>query len=124
MAEYPNRSDLRNPAQLAAKAAPGQTYGEAGKQIAAQRVVPMGAPPTETGMARSAQQQAQPDMGVFDRPTERPNEPITMGLGTPMMPAQQLPRFDPVLEELLTLSKMYPNPDLDALISSMQFGGI
>jgi hypothetical protein len=41
-----------------------------------------------------------------------------------MMPAQQLPRFDPVLEELLTLSKMYPNPDLDALISSMQFGGI
>jgi len=75
-------------------------------------------------MARSVQQQAEPDMGAFDRPTERPNEPITMGLGTPMMPAQQLPRFDPVLEELLTLSKMYPNPDLDALISSMQFGGI
>jgi hypothetical protein len=35
--QYPNRSDLRNPSKkLAAKAAPGQTYGEAGKQIAAQ----------------------------------------------------------------------------------------
>lgn len=125
MAEYPNRSDLRNPAKLAAKAAPGQTYGEAGKQIAAQRAVPMGTPPTEQGgMAQRTSAPAPEQPMAFDRPTERPNEPITMGLAS-MGPqsAQQIPRFDPVLEELLTLSKMYPNPDLDALISSMQFGG-
>jgi len=46
--QYPNRSDLRNPTKkLAAQAAPGQTYGEAGKQMAAQRAVPMAAPPTD-----------------------------------------------------------------------------
>lgn len=121
MAEYPNRSDLRNPAKLAAKAAPGQTYGEAGKQIAAQRAVPMGTPPTEqVGRSQPASAPAPEQPMAFDRPTERPNEPITMGLS---MMGPQTPRYDPVLEELLTLAKMYPNPDLDALISSMQFGG-
>lgn len=123
MAEYPNRSDLRNPATLAAKAAPGQTYGEAGKQIAAQRAVPMGTPPTERAVGAVQPTPPAEVMGAFDRETERPNEPIMAGVN-PSMPMASIPNYDPVLEELLVLSKMYPNPDLDALISSMQFGGL
>jgi DNA uptake protein ComE-like DNA-binding protein len=43
MATYPNRTDLNNPTKkLAVTTAPGQTYGEAGAQRAAQQAVPMG----------------------------------------------------------------------------------
>lgn len=75
--QYSNRSDLRNPAgKMAKTAVPGQTYGEAGKQLAAQDAVPMGAP--------SAPQPQMPatrpgSMGAFDRVTERPDEPVTAG---------------------------------------------
>ena len=45
--EYPNRSDLRNPANKIAKtAAKGQPYGQAGAQLASQAVVPMAPSPT------------------------------------------------------------------------------
>lgn len=39
---YPNRSDLNGPAPMSA--APGQAYGAAGAQLAAQRAIPMGTP--------------------------------------------------------------------------------
>jgi hypothetical protein len=42
MAEYSNRTDLQNPAaKMAATAAKGQAYGEAGAQIASQQAVQM-----------------------------------------------------------------------------------
>lgn len=76
--QYPNRSDLRNPAgKIAATAAPGQTYGEAGKQLAAQKVVPMGAPVAPQPQQPSIQPGS---MGPLDRPTARPNEPLTAGM--------------------------------------------
>lgn len=122
MAEYPNRTDLRNPAgKIAAQAATGQTYGEAGKQLAAQQAVPMGAPPT------AAPQPAQPvnrpvPGNVVDlmAPTQRPQDQMApvMG-GSPMV----LPMSDPVLDELETLYRMYPNDDLAGLISALKYSG-
>jgi hypothetical protein len=122
MAEYSNRSDLRNPAgKIAAQAATGQPYGEAGKQIAAQQAVPMGAPPT------AAPQPAQPvnrpvPGNVVDlmAPTERPQDMMAPIMGnTPMI----LPASDPVIDELEVLYRMYPNDDLKDLLSSLKFGG-
>jgi hypothetical protein len=68
---YGQRTDLN---KMPATAAPGQTYGEAGAQKAAQRAVPMGASaPTAPPSATPGQ------YGPFDRATERPQEPVTTG---------------------------------------------
>lgn len=56
---------------MAVTAAPGQTYGEAGAQRAAQQAVPMGTPQAPVVSPGS--------LGPLDRPTERPLEPITAG---------------------------------------------
>ena len=121
--QYPNRSDLRNPAKkIAAKAAPGQTYGEAGKQIAAQKAVPMAAPPTD--VAPAPQRVAPGQLGPLNRPTERPNEPVTAGAPfgpgpTPQGMAYMGPRnADPILDELRALYAQYPNEDLANMLDS------
>jgi hypothetical protein len=123
MAEYPNRSDLRNPAgKIAAKAATGQTYGEAGKQMAAQQAVPMGASPM------SAPQPTQPVNrpvagSVVDMmaPTQRPEDMMAPIMnGRPSI----LPMSNPVLEELETLYRMYPNDDLEGLLSAIKYNGL
>ena len=127
MAEYPNRTDLRNPAAKMAKTAvPGQAYGEAGKQLAAQNVVPMGGSPT-TATPQSAPPRVQPGgMGDFLRPTERPGEPITAGadFGAGMNMQQAgipiiAPGFNDALEEIKVLYRQFPNDDLALLLSSM-----
>jgi hypothetical protein len=108
MAEYPNRSDLRNPAQkLAATAAKGQAYGEAGKQMAAQQVVPMGAGPS-----------AAPEPM---QPVNRPQDMMA-----PIMNNRPsiLPMSNPVIEELETLYRMYPNDDLEGLLSAIKYNGL
>jgi hypothetical protein len=80
-AAYNNRSDLRTQKPAAAT---GQEYGKAGGQLAAQAAVPMAGPqaglptpgPDPMGAAASFQM---PSFGAFDRPTERPDEPLTHG---------------------------------------------
>jgi len=125
--QYPNRSDLRNPAKkMAAKAAPGQTYGEAGKQVAAQQAVPMAAPPTDVAPAPQPQQPrvAPGSMGPLSRPTERPTEPLTAG--APFGPGrnQQLGGYigprnsDPILDELRALYATYPSEELADMLDS------
>lgn len=92
---YPNRSDLTRPAPITA--APGQPYGQAGQQIAAQRVQPMGSqpiagapsPPAGAPDIASLMQQHAANTGItpgqhMQAPTARPNEPVTHGL--PMGP--------------------------------------
>lgn len=118
--QYSNRSDLRNPAQkVARQAATGQTYGEAGRQMAAQQAVPIATSPAEA----PAPQRPRPtpgSLGALDRPTERPNDQmVPMFQQTPLSfnPA------DPVLEELSMLYEQYPNDDLANLISALRFGG-
>lgn len=98
-----NRTDLINPPEpqpQAISAAPNQEYGVAGAQIAAQHAIPMAGgatPPSSTSIVPAAPrltgqalgQQAAADSIAhngpsgpmeLDRPTERPNEPVTHGL--------------------------------------------
>lgn len=111
MPDYANRTDLQNPAQkIAAKAATGQTYGEAGKQIAAQQAVPMGPSPTAAF--------AKPGSVVdLHAPTELPSQPLNNNY-VPPVPQPQYKFGDPVLEELRQLYSMYPTDDLASLISA------
>lgn len=94
----PNRSDLT---KAPVQAAEGQPYGVAAEQRAAQQQIPMGPPATPRPVSPTAG--ATPPLGnaggpglnvmgtalvgasgPLDRPTERPNEPVTHGL--PMGP--------------------------------------
>lgn len=123
MADYPNRSDLRNSAgKIAAKAATGQTYGEAGKQMAAQQAVPMGASPMSA--PQPTQPVNRPVAGqVVDMmaPTQRPQDMMA-----PIMNNRPsiLPMSNPVIEELETLYRMYPNDDLEGLLSAIKYNGL
>jgi hypothetical protein len=121
MAEYPNRSDLRNPAaKLAAKAATGQTYGEAGQQIAAQQAVPMGAAPTDVAAATPPPRPTPGNVVDLMAPTQRPEDQMAPVMGnTPMI----LPARDSVIDEIEVLYSMYPNDDLRDLLSALKFGG-
>lgn len=117
--QYPNRSDLRNPGgKVAKQTVKGQTYGEAGKQMAAQSAVPMAAPPTE------AQPQVAPGgLGAFTRPTERPTEPVTAGASfgagpTPRTEFMPVRNNDPVLNELRAMYEAFPSDELADMIDS------
>lgn len=124
--QYPNRSDLRNPTKkLAPKAAPGQTYGEAGKQIAAQQQVPMAPQPQPAVAQPQPVERPRPgQFGPLDRPTERPNEPVTAG--APFGPGRMAPmngytgvrNGDPVLDELRALYAAYPSEELADMLDS------
>jgi hypothetical protein len=118
MAAYANRTDLN--------AAQG-TYGDIKKAKDAQRAVPMGKAPTDVGRGVAAPQYSIPGtLGAFDRPTERPNEPITAGsnfgpgpnamqAGIPIMMNAQMQ----AKEELRAIYSMYPNEDLADLLNAM-----
>jgi hypothetical protein len=114
--------------RVAIQAATGQTYGEAGKQMAAQRAVPMGAPPTQ--VQPQSPRPMPGSLGDLTRPTDRQNEPITAGadfgagpssLQAGIMPAPSA--SNDVLEQLLYLNRLYPNPDVENLISVIRDGG-
>jgi hypothetical protein len=117
--------------RVAIQAATGQTYGEAGKQMAAQRAVPMGAPPTEATGQPQMRRPMPGSLGDLTRPTERPDEPITagadFGAGPSSLQAGILPApsaSNDVLEQLLYLNRLYPNPDVENLISVIRDGGV
>jgi hypothetical protein len=122
--QYSNRTDLQNPAKkMAATAAKGQTYGEAGKQMAAQRAVPMAAP---APAPRPRNAVAPGSMGAFNRDTDAPDEPVTAGANVGPGPnAFQAGIMAPpmmgnsVLQELLVLDQLYPSSDLKNLISKL-----
>ena len=115
--DYPNRSDLRG-GKVPKMAATGQTYGEAGKQMASQSAVPMAAPPTENIP------QVQPgQMGNLLRPTDRPSEPVTAGASfgpgpTPMTQFAVPRNNDPVLNELRGLYQAFPSEELADMLDS------
>lgn len=114
--------------RVAIQAATGQTYGEAGKQIAAQRAVPMGGAPTD--VAPTATPRPVPGtLGSLTRPTERPTEPITAGAPfgagpSPMAAGIPMPTGDQALAELRAIYSMYPNDDLADLIDSATREGL
>ena len=118
MAAYGQRTDLN----MAPSAVPGQTYGEAGAQMAAQRAVPMGAPAAPS--APKAPTVAPGQYGPLDRPTERPNEPVTAG--APFGPGRNSTQSayigrrngDPILDELRALYASYPSDELANMLDS------
>ena len=127
MVDYPNRSDLRNPATKKV-AFTGQTYGQATQQASSQQAVSPGSAPADV----QAQQVARPVPGAqsLTRPTERPGEPITAGadigagpnamqagLTKPIMPQ------DDTLTRLCALYSMFPNDDLANMISKYESRG-
>lgn len=96
---YGNRSDL-----TAAKPIPGGQYGEMAQQ---QQVIdagpgtttPPGPPPVGPG-----------GLGAFDRPTERPAEPLTHGAPFgPGAPGMTLPQPPDPLTQGLALLNQIPN---------------
>lgn len=122
MADYPNRSDLRNPATRKV-AFTGQTYGEGAAQARSQQMVAPGSAPTD----QAADQVARPVPGAGGdllRPTERPDEPITagadFGAGPGSMEAGIMPRRveqDDVVNTLRALFQMFPNDDLREMLT-------
>lgn len=94
---YGNRSDLN--ASMPIATTPGQDYGQAAAQQAAQRAIPVAAQPVPgatapsaapsapapqsnsiTGRVNPAMPSKLPGELMFDHPTERANEPITHGI--------------------------------------------
>lgn len=128
MAEkYPNRTDLQNPTQKVAKmAATGQTYGEAGKQLAAQSAVPMGASPMETAPPSMPGQ-----LGDLTRGTERPQEPDTAGMpfgpgvgpevfGAPMNGNISPGSTEDLLHQVRYIYSKYPNSAVLQLMMDLE----
>jgi hypothetical protein len=122
--EYPNRSDLRNPAKKIAKTAvKGQAYGKAGEQLASQSAVPMAPSPSAMVPAPQAPAIQPGGLGAFSRPTERPNEPVTAGasFGPGPTPGREFivpVAADAVLNELRGLYQAFPIPELADMLDS------
>lgn len=116
--DYPNRSDLRNPAK---RVATGQTYGKATEQMRAQQAVPMGRSPVEVRPKPSAPRPGA--LGPLTRPSEKMAEPITAGVnfgdgpnavqaGIPMATDPEAEAID----ELMAIYQAYPSPQLAMIL--------
>ena len=115
--------------QLPISTASNQQYGMRLAQQKSQQAVPMGQSPV------SAPQQTKPtvrpgSLTPLTAPTARPNEPITAGanfgpgvdaMGAGILPTP--PSSTDVVEQLVYLNMMYPNPDLQNLIDAIQTRG-
>jgi hypothetical protein len=128
--QYPNRSDLRNPAQKVAKmAAKGQTYGEGAKQMRAQEAVPMASAPTDAVPA-PAQTVMPGALGEFGRATERPDEPATFGSMIGAGPGPEVLGIGPtvpqlgskrdLVERVRAIADSYPSPVLLMFLSELE----
>jgi hypothetical protein len=118
--------------RVAIQAATGQTYGEAGKQMAAQRAVPMGGAPTD--VAQTATPRPVPGtLGALTRPTERPTEPVTAGApfgagpgpsmaGIPTNVSPTPGNKQDLVERVRAIYSMYPNPNLMSLMTTLEAG--
>lgn len=125
---YGNRTDL-NANRQAVTAATGQAYGARGAQEAAQRAVPLPAPPPV--QAAPAPQAARPPapapgtLGAFNRPTDYPTEPLTAGLpvgpgaGPEAVRTGANPNGD-VEAQLLALYRAAPNNDVLRLLRTVR----
>jgi len=117
---YGNRTDLN-----VNRTAGGQGYGVRGAQDAALQAVPL-RPNPAAQVGPGAQQQPPPGGGrrlpPLDRPTERPEEALTAGMGA--NPAEMWPRdwseVEQVGEQLRALYRQFPSDDLRDLLEAME----
>lgn len=121
MADYPNRTDLQNPAaKMAATAAKGQPYGAAKQQMDAQKAVPMGPSPTVVAPPQPVNRPTPGQVVDLTAPTQRPQDSMMPVMGnSPMI----LNTSNPVIDELNVLFEMYPNDDLAGLLSALKYDG-
>lgn len=127
--DYPNRSDLRG-GKVPKMAATGQTYGEAGKQLAAQTAVPMAAQPAQPEvMAPTPPVQMPGQITDLTGSTNRPNEPLTAGMNFGPGPGSEvfgaISRPAPgsnadLAERVRAVASLYPNPALLQLLMDLQ----
>ena len=89
---YGNRTDL-NAQKI--QTVPGQTYGKATAQAEAQKAIPL---PDNTPIPGS--------FGALDRPTERPDEPVTAG--APFGPGPGPAPVNPPSQDLVGMAKYLP----------------
>lgn len=124
--QYPNRTDLQNPAQkVARQVAKGQQYGQAKQQMEAQRAVPMAAPVADIAPPPPAPG----SLGSFDRATERASEPITAGMDFGPGPGPEVlaapansgvgSRADLIMR-VRQAAAQYPNPNLIQLLIMLE----
>lgn len=126
-AAYQNRTDLNKPTVVPIRAATGQQYGKAGAQIAAQRAMPIAAPPPPaTGAPVGPPAGGPPAPPVpppgavmpLDAPTQRPNEPITAGMAVGPGPGVEANPFsavgspDDAVLALRAAYSVYPSEEL------------
>lgn len=93
----------------APKAATGQPYGEAGKQLAAQQAIPL---PDNTALPAPRPAPAMPmvapgALGAFSRPTERPAEPVTAGAPVGAGPGPEITATASETDPILYLEAAY-----------------
>ncbi len=112
---YTNRSDLRQPGQsVPVQAATGQPYGAAGQQMEAQRAIPLTTPGVAPQRQQGAPYPAPGSLGALDRPTERPDEPLTAGAAAGPGPGPEvlpLPADD-VADRILAAFAAFPTSEL------------
>lgn len=135
---YPNRTDLNQPQPVAVQTAPGQVYGAAAQQAAAQKAIPLTtpgvvAPTSPPASAPGPSTPAAPalpspgSLGGFTRPTERPHEPVTTG--SPSGPGGgpevlNIPSAPQTVGQMLSQLSQGPNsnPDIQFLSNYLSGG--
>jgi hypothetical protein len=130
---YPNRKDLRKASkQLPVKAATGQPYGVRKQQIEAQRAQPLPAAPTPdfASLLQAAEAFDPGERLPLDRPTERPDEPLTAGLpigagpGPEALDLSNFPRFtESPLNQLRAIYQRTGSEAIRELIEEMETRG-
>lgn len=126
---YTNRTDLNSVRTLPATAATGQPYGEAGKQLAAQKIVPMGTTPVPAPAAPPAPMGPGPgELTALNAPSERPNEPLTHGLsigagaGSEVLPDMGEAQYQNARDLLGSLMQGGGSPSINTLYAYLTGG--
>lgn len=119
---YPNRSDMHVPKAVV----PGQGYGEAKKQMEAQDAIPLGSPPVAVAGSPPSPTAAGGLPPPFNRPTDRPGEPITAGLsvgpGAGPESLRAASQLDDASIQLRALYAKFPVEELREIIEALDAG--
>jgi hypothetical protein len=128
---YPNRTDLRGPGtpDIPKKSFTGQPYGAATQQAQVQATAPAGPPAAPPGGAPAMPQAAGAGgpppggLGAFNRPSERPGEPLThglpMGAGAGPEVLSTGSQNDPITLQLRALYSQYPISEIAELLEEL-----